>query len=79
MPLSISISFDLIRVRDGETVRQARIINFLRPPLMSRADFFAESLTGTSWSSSPCMTRVGTSNFLRSSVKSVSENALMLS
>lgn len=32
MPLSISISFDLIRVRDGETVRQARIINFLRPP-----------------------------------------------
>ncbi len=34
---------------------------------------------GTIWSSSPSMTRVGTSNFLRSSVKSVSENALMLS
>src|SRR5882724_7633579 len=44
---------------------------------MSLADFLAESFTGTIWSSSPCMTRVGTSIFLRSSVKSVSEKALM--
>ena len=28
-------------------------------PLISFADFFAESLTGPIWSSSPCMTRVG--------------------
>jgi hypothetical protein len=46
---------------------------------MSRADFFAESFTGTIWSSSPCRTRVGTSNFFKSSVWSVAENALMLS
>src|SRR5262249_60571340 len=46
---------------------------------MSLADFLAESLTGTIWSSSPCSTSVGTSNFLRSAVKSVSENALTLS
>src|SRR6266446_907855 len=58
------VGVDLIRVRGGETVWQARIINFLRP-LDELADFFAESLTGTIWSSSPCMTRVGTSNFLR--------------
>src|SRR5262249_15979944 len=43
---------------------------------MSLADFFAESLTRTIWSSSPCMTRVGMSNFLRSSVKSVSDKGL---
>ena len=47
------------------------------PLLMSLADFFDESLIGTIWSSSPCMTSVGTSNFLRSSVKSVSENATL--
>src|SRR5215467_2747596 len=35
----------------------------------------AESAMGTIWSSSPCSTSVGTSNFFRSSVKSVSENA----
>src|SRR5882762_3972699 len=46
---------------------------------MSLADLFPEILIGTIWSSSPCMTSVGTSNFLRSSWKSVSENALMLS
>jgi hypothetical protein len=34
---------------------------------------------GTIWSSSPWMMSVGTSNFLRSSVKSVSEKALMQS
>src|ERR1035438_5351512 len=39
----------------------------------------AAAPTGTIWSSSPCMMRVGTSNFLRSSVKSVSENAWMQS
>ena len=39
----------------------------------------AEAPIGTIWSSSPCMTSVGTSNFFRSSVKSVSENALMQS
>src|SRR6266571_40424 len=44
---------------------------------MSLADFLAESLTGTIWSSSPCRTRVGTSNFWRSSVKSVSETRLV--
>ena len=65
-------------MRGGEAVRQARIVDF-HSPLISFADFFAESLTGTIWSSSPCMTRVGISNFLRSSVKSVSEKALMLS
>lgn len=43
---------------------------------MSLADFFAESLIGTIWSSSPCMISVGKSNFLRSSVKSVSEKCL---
>ena len=32
---------------------------------------------GTIWSSSPCRISVGTSNFFRSSVVSVSENALM--
>ena len=37
----------------------------------------AEAPMGTIWSSSPCMMSVGTSNFLRSSVRSVSENALM--
>ena len=39
----------------------------------------ADAPIGTIWSSSPCMIRVGTSNFFRSSVKSVSENALMQS
>src|SRR5262249_27362712 len=39
----------------------------------------AEAPMGTIWSSSPCMIRVGTSNFFRSSVKSVSEKALMQS
>ncbi|HEX7485411.1 MAG TPA: hypothetical protein VF332_04615 [Vicinamibacterales bacterium] len=34
---------------------------------------------GTTWSSSLCRTSVGTSNALRSSVKSVSENALIRS
>ena len=37
----------------------------------------AASAMGTIWSSSPCMTRTGTSMALRSSVKSVSEKALM--
>ncbi len=37
----------------------------------------ALSSIGTIWSSSPCMTKVGTSIALRSSVKSVSEKALM--
>jgi hypothetical protein len=44
---------------------------------MSRADLYAESFTGTIWSSSPCRTSVGTSNLARSPVKSVSENASM--
>src|SRR6266404_2258773 len=34
---------------------------------------------GTIWSASPCKIKVGTSTFLRSSVKSVSEKALMQS
>src|SRR5262249_878338 len=37
----------------------------------------AESAIGTIWSSSPCSINVGTSMRLRSSVRSVSENALM--
>src|SRR5260370_15713741 len=45
-------------------------------PFTSFADKSDESAIGTIWSSSPWRTRVGTSNFLRSSVKSVSENAL---
>src|SRR5512132_3301565 len=48
-------------------------------PSMTAAVFLAEFFTGTIWSSSPCRTRVGTLIFLRSSVKSVSENALILS
>src|SRR5882724_7676683 len=45
--------------------------------LMIFADSRAESAIGTIWSSSPCRTSAGTSIFLRSSVRSVSENALM--
>src|SRR5439155_10418411 len=45
--------------------------------LMIFAASSAESAIGTIWSSSPCRIRVGTSNFLRSSVRSVSENALI--
>src|SRR4029077_10997276 len=45
--------------------------------LMIFAESRAESAIGTIWSSSPCRTSVGTSIFLRSSVRSVSENALM--
>src|ERR671933_1973677 len=40
-------------------------------------DRSAEATIGTIWLSLPWMIRVGTSNFFRSSVKSVSENALM--
>ena len=40
-------------------------------------DSSAEAAIGTIWSSSPCRISVGTSIFLRSSVRSVSENALM--
>jgi len=39
-------------------------------------DSRAESAIGTIWSSSPCRISVGTSIFFRSSVRSVSENAL---
>src|SRR5262249_45057128 len=39
----------------------------------------AESAIGTTWSSSPCSSNTGTSIILRSSVRSVSENALMQS
>ena len=45
--------------------------------LRSFADRGAEAAIGTTWSSSPCITSVGTSIAFRSSVKSVSENALM--
>ncbi|MNF16207.1 hypothetical protein D3C80_2191310 [compost metagenome] len=49
-------------------------------PFFSRgADSRAESAIGTIWSSSPCRTRVGTLMAFRSSVKSVSEKALMQS
>src|SRR5690242_21427583 len=40
-------------------------------------DSIADAPIGTIWSSSPCRISVGTSNFFRSSVRSVSENALM--
>ena len=40
-------------------------------------DLSPPTAIGTIWSSSPCITRTGTVIFLRSSVKSVSENALM--
>ena len=36
----------------------------------------AAAAIGTIWSSSPCARKIGTSSALRSSVKSVSENAL---
>jgi hypothetical protein len=39
----------------------------------------AESAMGTIWSSSPCWIRTGTSIFFKSSLKSVSEKALMQS
>ena len=45
---------------------------------MDYYDFY-EAPIGTIWSSSPWTIRVGTSNFLRSSVKSVAENASMQS
>src|SRR5262245_33957770 len=48
-------------------------------PLTSLEESMAEAPIGTIWSSSPCMMSVGTSIFLRSSVQSVSENALMQS
>src|SRR5947199_5721114 len=48
-------------------------------PLTSLEERRADAPMGTIWSSSPCRISVGTSNFLRSSVKSVSENALMQS
>src|SRR4029453_19391608 len=47
------------------------------PFLMIFEESSAESPIGTIWSSSPWSTRVGTSIFLRSSVRSVSEKALM--
>ena len=46
------------------------------PFLSNLMDSSAESAIGTTWSSSPCITRVGTSIIVRSSVKSVSENVL---
>ena len=45
----------------------------------SLADISAEAPIGTIWSSSPWRMSVGTSNRFRSSVKSVSEKALMQS
>ena len=54
-------------------------ITFSVAPLRSCTERIAESAIGTIWSSSPWRTRVGTSIFFRSSVKSVSENALMQS
>ena len=45
----------------------------------SFADIIADVPIGTIWSASPCKMRVGTSIFFKSSVKSVSENALMQS
>src|SRR5207247_9999884 len=45
--------------------------------LMIFAESSAESAIGTIWSSAPCRIKVGTSNFLRSSVRSVSEKALI--
>ena len=72
------IVINLILMRGRDAVRGARVIDLLRA-LDRRADFSAESFAGTIWSSSPRKTNVGTSNFLRSSVKSVSENASMLS
>ncbi|MNF11100.1 hypothetical protein D3C80_2122310 [compost metagenome] len=47
------------------------------PFFNSLADFRAESAIGTIWSSSPCRTSVGTVIAFKSSVWSVSENALM--
>jgi hypothetical protein len=63
---------------------QARAIERLRDDqalflasLMSLADFFAESLIGTIWSSSPWMTSVGTSIFCESSVQSVLRQSII--
>ena len=67
------VGVDLICIRGGEPMRQAWVKISLAP-LMSLTDFLPEISMGTIWSSSPCMTSVGTSNFLRSSWKSVSES-----
>jgi hypothetical protein len=45
-------------------------------PLTSFDDNIADAAIGTIWSSSPCKISVGTSNFAKSSVRSVSQNAL---
>src|SRR6266850_5736219 len=55
----------------------APLMTFRTEPLTIFAESSAESAIGTIWSSSPCRISVGTSIFLRSSVRSVSENALM--
>ena len=70
------VSVDFILKRSCEAVRCTRIVYFLRALDESWLILSAASLTGTIWSSSPCMTRVGTSIFLRSSVKSVSAEGL---
>ncbi len=67
---------DLILECVGQTVRCTGVVDVLRV-LDEPSRFMGESSTGTIWSSSPCRSSVGTSIFLRSSVKSVSENALM--
>src|SRR5216684_918987 len=54
-------------------------MTFSVAPFTSLEESSAESAMGTIWSSSPWRTNVGTSNFFRSSVRSVSENALMQS
>ena len=48
-------------------------------PLTIFEERSADATMGTIWSSSPCRIRVGTSNLLRSSVRSVSEKALIQS
>ena len=58
-----------------DAVRRARVD--LQGAVLDQLDrLLAAAAIGTIWSSSPCAMKIGTSSALRSSVKSVSENAL---
>ena len=59
----------------GDAVRRTRV-DLQRAVLHELGGQSAAPPIGTIWSSSPCAIRIGTSSALRSSVKSVSENAL---
>jgi len=62
----------LVLVGRAHAVRRA-LVDLELCTLDDLDDSIAEAPIGTIWSSSPCRIKVGTSNFLRSSVVSVSE------